>query len=289
MPELPEVETVRQGLLPIVKKKIIIKLDQRRPDLRWTLPKNMSSRLENTKICNISRRSKYLLFQLSSGETLIVHLGMSGRLLVLHDIEQTTTEVGSFNFKTHKYDKHDHIVMYLDSGIRVVYNDPRRFGAMDLISTLNLDNHKWLKKLGPEPLGNYFFADYLFEKLQKRKSSIKTSLMDQKIIAGLGNIYVLEVLWLCKIAPSRSANDVKMIEVERLIVAIRNVLARAIKAGGTSLQDFRRVGGEVGYFQQSLQVYGRHKQQCKNIDCLGTIQRVKQLGRMSYYCDQCQK
>ena len=176
----------------------------------------------------------------------------------------------------------------MDSGVRIVYNDPRRFGAIDLISTNFIKNHKWLKNLGPEPLGNKFSAYYLYEKLQKRNSSIKVALMDQKLVAGLGNIYVLEALWLTKISPLRKANDVGKCEVELLTTSIRRVLNLAIKSGGTSLQDFRQVGGEIGYFQQSLHVYGCLDEKCKNIDCFGTIQRVKQSGRTSYYCDSCQ-
>ena len=289
MPELPEVETVRQGLIPVMTEKVIVEFEQRRQDLRWRLPQNMAKRIKNSKIVNVLRRSKYLIISLSSGEALIVHLGMSGRLLVLKGLDDTTTEIGKFNFKTHKHGKHDHIIIYLDSGVRIVYNDPRRFGAMDLIPTLKLNSHKWLKNLGPEPLGNGFSSDYLYGKLQNRKSSVKTTLMDQKIVAGLGNIYVLEALWFSGISPLRRANNVRKYEVEALTAAIKNVLTLAIKAGGTSLQDFRQVGGEIGYFQQSLNVYGFVDHKCKNIDCLGTIQTVKQLGRTSYYCNICQK
>ena len=289
MPELPEVETVRQGLLPIMREMRIVKLDQRRLDLRWPLPEDMPSRLESAKILNVLRRSKYLLFSLSTAETLIVHLGMSGRLLVLKSLNQTTTALGNFNFNTHKFDKHDHIIMYLESDVRIVYNDPRRFGAMDLISTLEINNHKWLQNLGPEPLGDEFSSDYLYQMLQKRKSSVKAALMDQSLVAGLGNIYVLEALWLSGISPLREAKKILKTEVEILIVSIKNVLSSAIDAGGTSLQDFRQVGGELGYFQQRLHIYGRADQKCKNKDCVGFVQRVKQLGRTSYYCDRCQK
>ena len=289
MPELPEVETVRQGLLPIMREMRIVKLDQRRLDLRWPLPEDMPSRLESAKILNVLRRSKYLLFSLSTAETLIVHLGMSGRLLVLKSLNQTTTALGNFNFNTHKFDKHDHIIMYLESDVRIVYNDPRRFGAMDLISTLEINNHKWLQNLGPEPLGDEFSSDYLYQMLQKRKSSVKAALMDQSLVAGLGNIYVLEALWLSGISPLREAKKILKTEVEILIVSIKNVLSSAIDAGGTSLQDFRQVGGELGYFQQRLHIYGRAVQICKNKECVGFVQRVKQLGRTSYYCDRCQK
>ena len=289
MPELPEVETVRRGLIPVMNNKIIVMLDQRRPDLRWPLPKNMSKRLKNVKIENIERRSKYLLFKLSSQETLIIHLGMSGRLLALRDVDDTTTKIGNFNFNIHKVDKHDHVIIYLEEGTRIVYNDPRRFGAMDLVPTFQISNHKWFANLGPEPLGNEFSSVYLYLKLQKRKSSIKSALMDQKLVAGLGNIYVLESLWLSGISPIRKAHQVKQTETEELTAAIRSVLVAAIDSGGTSLQDFRQVGGELGYFKQSLNVYGRTDEKCISKDCFGTIRRIKQAGRTSYYCDHCQK
>ena len=285
MPELPEVETVRRGLIPVMYNKKIVSLHQRRPDLRWPLPKNMPKRLKNVKVEDIARRSKYLLLQLSSEETLIIHLGMSGRLLVLREIGETTTRLGNFNSNTHKIDKHDHIIMNLEGGIRVVYNDPRRFGAMDLAPTIQINSHKWFVNLGPEPLGNEFSSDYLFIKLQKRKSSVKTALMDQKLVAGLGNIYVLEALWRCGISPLRECNKIKQSEVEELTAAIRLVLKAAIDSG----QDFRQVGGELGYFKQSLNVYGCSDQKCASSFCSGTIRRVKQSGRTSYYCDSCQK
>ena len=289
MPELPEVETVRRGLIPVMINKTIVKLDQRRPDLRWSLPANMPKRLENVVIEDAGRRSKFLLLKLSSQETLIIHLGMSGRLLAERDVDETITELGNFNFDTHKIHKHDHIIIHLEGGMRVVYNDPRRFGAMDLASTLQINSHKWFANLGPEPLGNKFSSVYLYLKLQKKSSSIKAALMDQNLVSGLGNIYVLESLWLSGISPIRIANTIKKSEAEELTVAIRSVLMAAIDSGGTSLQDFRQVGGELGYFKQSLSVYGRFDQKCIGKDCLGIIRRVKQSGRTSYYCDKCQK
>ena len=288
MPELPEVEIVRQGLIQFMTGKRIVQFEQRRSDLRWPLPKNMPERIANSKVLNILRRSKYLLINLSSQETMIIHLGMSGRLLVLKDEDETTTNIGNFNFSTHQYGKHDHVIIYLECGVRIVYNDPRRFGAIDLISTKEIFNHKWLKNLGPEPLGNDFYSDHFYKNLKKRKSSIKMAIMDQGLIAGLGNIYALESLWHSRISPLRKACDVEKVEAETLAIAIKNVLSLAIEAGGTSLQDFRHVGGEVGYFQQSLEVYGCLNQQCANSDCLGIIQRVKQSGRTSYYCNNCQ-
>ena len=288
MPELPEVETVRRGLVPVMNNKKILRLDQRRPDLRWALPKNMPMRLKNVKIDAIGRRSKYLLLKLSSEETLIIHLGMSGRLLVLRDVNETTTQLGNFNSNTHKADKHDHVIIHLDGGIRVVYNDPRRFGAMDLVPTVKINSHKWFINLGPEPLGNEFSSAYLHSKLQRKKSSIKVALMDQNLVAGLGNIYVLEALWLSGISPLRKAYEIQQGEVEELALSIRLVLKAAIDSGGTSLQDFRQVGGELGYFKQRLKVYGRTDDKCVRNHCRGMIRKVKQSGRTSYYCDRCQ-
>ena len=289
MPELPEVEIVRQGLIPFVNEKEIQKVEQRRPDLRWPLPSDMKVRLVNVKIQNILRRSKYILFNLSSDETMLVHLGMSGRLLVIKDKEDNKEQSGIFKFNPCKINKHDHVIIHLYPDIRIVYNDPRRFGAIDIAPTKHIYDHKWLKNLGPEPLGNEFSSDYLFKKLKNRKSSVKAALMDQTVVAGLGNIYVLEALWLSKVSPLRLAGSLGRREVECLTASIIKVLLAAIKAGGTSLQDFRNVGGEIGYFQQSLNVYDCFDQKCKNRDCSGTIQRVKQLGRTSYYCNSCQK
>ena len=289
MPELPEVETVLRGLIPVMNNKYIVWLDQRRPDLRWPLPKNMERRLKNVKIENITRRSKYLLFKLSSDATLIIHLGMSGRLLAFHDINKKITKIGNVIFNTHEIEKHDHIIIYLEGGTRVVYNDPRRFGAMDLARTAQINSHKWLANLGPEPLSNEFSSNYFYHKLQQKKSAIKSVLMDQNLVAGLGNIYALESLWLSGISPFRKAQKIKRSETEELTLSIRSVLKAAIDSGGTSLQDFRQVGGQLGYFKQSLNVYGRSDQECKRSDCSGTIRSTKQSGRTSYYCDGCQK
>ena len=289
MPELPEVEIVKLGLISIVNGKLIQKVDQRRPDLRWPLPHDLKVRLVDAKIQNISRRSKYILFNLSSNDTLLVHLGMSGRLLVVKDKENKKRAPKIFKFNPNTVHKHDHVIIHLDSDIKIVYNDPRRFGAMDIAPTEQLKRHRWLKNLGPEPLGNEFSSEYLFEKLKKRRSSVKAALMDQTLIAGLGNIYVLEALWLAKISPLRLADSLQGFEADHLRASIIKVLNSAIKAGGTSLQDFRHVGGEIGYFQRNLNVYDCFDQKCKNRDCFGTIQRVKQSGRTSFYCDGCQK
>jgi formamidopyrimidine-DNA glycosylase len=197
--------------------------------------------------------------------------------------------MGNFHFNTYEIEKHDHIIIYLEGGTRVVYNDPRRFGAMDLTRTTDISSHKWFANLGPEPLSNAFSSNYLYHKLQQKKSAIKSALMDQNLVAGLGNIYALESLWLSGISPFRKAQKIKQSDAEELTLAIRSVLKAAIESGGTSLQDFRQVAGELGYFKQSLKVYGRSDQECNRSECSGTIRSAKQSGRTSYYCDRCQK
>ena len=288
MPELPEVETVRLGLIPVVNNKTIVDFEQRRLDLRWPLPENMPGRLKGLKVVNIDRRSKYLLLELNSGETLIIHLGMSGRLLLLKDGDKAFSNTANLRFRTHKSEKHDHIVIYIKGGSRLVYNDPRRFGAMDLFETNRIKEHKWLVNLGPEPMSNQFSPEFLINKLKRRKSSIKSALMDQKVIAGLGNIYVSESLWEAGISPKRNTRNISKVKIDELVFSIRKVLREAIALGGTSLKDFRTVGGDLGYFQNRLKVYGRIGEECVKSDCFGQIQTIKQSGRVSYYCNSCQ-
>ncbi len=288
MPELPEVETVRLGLIPIVSRKRIISCEQRRLDLRWPLPDRMSQRLKGVSVTRISRRSKYLLLELNNLETLIIHLGMSGRLLVFKEMTQESQNLVNLNFKSRSTEKHDHIIFNLEGGIRIVYNDPRRFGAMDLFETERIMNHKWLVHLGPEPMSEEFSSDFLYRKLRQRQSSIKAALMDQKLVAGLGNIYVLESLWAAGISPKRIANKLGKIKVEELAVQIRKVLKKAISLGGTSLKDFRQVDGNLGYFVNKLNVYGREGKDCLKFECSGKIKSIKQNNRASYYCNRCQ-
>ncbi len=289
MPELPEVETVKLGLSPVMSGQKIVFCEQRRLNLRWQLPENMAERISGCRVISLERRSKYLLINLDSYETLLVHLGMSGRLLVLNDYSHTTTELAKFNHKTHGNGRHDHVIFTMESGKRVIYNDPRRFGAMDLVDTIKLQSHPWIFNLGPEPLGEDFSAVYLFEKFRKRKSTVKSALMDQKIIAGLGNIYVLEALWKAGISPRCKASKLSYRRVQKLANAIIEILNYAIQLGGSSLQDFRNVGGDLGYFQNKLNVYGRETDLCRKEDCSGIIKRIKQLGRSSFYCTKCQR
>lgn len=277
MPELPEVETVRQGLIPVMEGGTITKADIRRPDLRWPFPENMAARLTGQKVLHLGRRSKYILVDLSSGETLLIHLGMSGRMLIQRADEITPPE------------KHDHVIFDMESGVRIVFNDTRRFGAMDLCATGNLAQHKFLVQLGPEPLGNEFSESYLKDRLKTRAAPIKSALLDQKLVAGLGNIYVCEALWRSGISPLRKSNTLKPREVGRLYPVIRDVLRDAIAAGGSSLKDFRQTDGELGYFQHSFAVYGHEDNPCRTPDCKGKIDRIVQSGRSTFFCPKCQR
>lgn len=283
MPELPEVETVRRGLAPVMEGTRIAKADVNRPNLRWPFPYQMSERLTGAKIERLRRRSKYILADLDTGESLLIHLGMSGRMLI------SGAKIGQFTHDHPPAEKHDHVVFHMENGARVTFNDPRRFGAMDLLDTKTADSHKLLSSIGPEPLGNNFDEAYLIEVLKTKGSPIKTALLDQSVVAGLGNIYVCETLYRAHIAPSRKANKISKPRVASLVPIIRQVLSDAIKAGGSSLKDFRQAGGDLGYFQHSFDVYGREGEPCKTVDCGNTIKRIVQSGRSSFYCPSCQR
>ncbi|MFO1143104.1 MAG: bifunctional DNA-formamidopyrimidine glycosylase/DNA-(apurinic or apyrimidinic site) lyase [Amaricoccus sp.] len=281
MPELPEVETVRRGLEPVLAGRRIAAAEVRRPDLRWPFPKGLAKRLRGRRVEALRRRSKYLLADLDGGETLIVHLGMSGRLLV------SGAPVGTFHHPHPAPEKHDHVVLDVEGGARVTLNDARRFGAVDLWPTDRLEEHRLLAGLGPEPLGNAFDGAYLAGRLAGRRTPVKAVLSDQRVVAGLGNIYVCEALWRARISPLRLAGDVTTEEAEALVRAVRAVLEDAISAGGSSLKDYRRADGELGYFQHSFAVYGRAGEDCPRGD--GVIARVVQSGRSSFLCPACQR
>ncbi|MBT8153240.1 bifunctional DNA-formamidopyrimidine glycosylase/DNA-(apurinic or apyrimidinic site) lyase [Epibacterium ulvae] len=283
MPELPEVETVMRGLAPSMEGAVISTAQINRPDLRWPFPDNMSERLTGARVLALRRRSKYILAELDRGETLLVHLGMSGRMTVSGD------PLGQFVHDHPAHQKHDHVVFDMDNGARVTFNDPRRFGAMDLIATDGVEDHKLLAVLGPEPLGNSFDENYLIEALKTRNTPIKSALLDQGIIAGLGNIYVCETLFRCEISPKRKARELAKTQIASLVPVIREVLQGAIKAGGSSLKDFRQANGELGYFQHSFDVYGREGEPCRREKCEGEITRMTQSGRSTFYCSQCQR
>lgn len=283
MPELPEVETVKRGLTPAMEGVVIAQADVNRPDLRWPFPSGMSERLTGRRVERLRRRSKYILADLDSGETLLIHLGMSGRMLISGD------PLGQFVHDHPAPEKHDHVVLHMANGARITFNDPRRFGAMDLLETTKADAHKLLAALGPEPLGNAFNDSHLIAAFKNKNSPIKSVLLDQRIVSGLGNIYVCEALFRAKIHPSRKAGRIGKERVQQLVPIIREVLNDAIAAGGSSLRDFRQADGELGYFQHSFDVYGREDEECRAPHCRGVIRRIVQSGRSSFYCPTCQR
>jgi len=283
VPELPEVETVRRGLLPVMEGKVITKADIRRPDLRWPFPERMTERLTGKTVNALRRRSKYILVDLSSGETLIIHLGMSGRMLI------SGAQVGRLHHDHPAPEKHDHVVLDMSNGARITFNDARRFGAMDLAPTETVEQHWLLDKLGPEPLGNGFNESYLAERLKGRNTPIKSALLDQRIVSGLGNIYVCEALYRARISPKRKAGALSNARVRALVPIIRQVLSDAIDAGGSSLKDYRQADGELGYFQHSFDVYDREHAPCRTSECENSVTRIVQSGRSSFYCAQCQR
>jgi formamidopyrimidine-DNA glycosylase len=282
MPELPEVETVRRGLLPVLEGAVIARAEVNRPDLRWPLPDRMADRLTGRRVVALRRRSKYILADLDSAETLLVHLGMSGRMLI------SGAQLGTFYHDHPAPQKHDHVVLHMANGARVTFNDARRFGAMDLMPTATAEAHPLLAGLGPEPFGNDFNEPYLAARLQGRRTPIKAALLDQRIVAGLGNIYVAETLYRARISPLRLAGDLSEVQAHGLVPIIREVLAEAIEAGGSSLRDFRQANGELGYFSKHFQVYDREGDPCETPGCNGTIARTVQSGRSSFWCPSCQ-
>ena len=279
MPELPEVETVRRGLLPVMEGRRILAATVNRPDLRWPLPERLAARITGRRVERLRRRSKYILADLEGEETLLLHLGMSGRMLV------SGGPLGEFHHPVPAADKHDHIVLEMEGGARVTFNDARRFGMVDLVATAGAEAHRLLAGLGPEPLGNGFDEAYLAARL-KGRAPIKAALLDQRIVAGLGNIYVSEALFRAGIAPGRAAGSLSGAEVARLVPAIRMVLEEAIAAGGSSLRDYRQADGELGYFQHSFRVYDRAGQPCPT--CGTPVARLVQQGRSSFWCPVCQ-
>jgi formamidopyrimidine-DNA glycosylase len=292
MPELPEVETVRRGLKPAMLGARIDKVELRRPDIRFPFPASFAKRLSGKRILDVGRRAKYLLFDLDSGETLIAHLGMSGSFRIE---TATVTTPGEFFYERSKDPKHDHVVLTLDNGSVVVYNDPRRFGFMDLAATGALADHPRLKGLGAEPLAPDFDARRLAGLFAGARTSLKAGLLDQKRIAGLGNIYVCEALFRARLLPSREAGILADARggptraAAAVVEAIRNVLEEAIEAGGSTLRDHRQANGELGYFQHVFKVYDREGQRCVRERCRGVVARTVQGGRSTFYCAICQR
>lgn len=280
MPELPEVETVRRGLVPAMEGRRIAHVTLNRPDLRWPLPENMAARLEGARVERLRRRSKYILADLDTGESLLIHLGMSGRMLV------SGIMLGDYHFEHPAPEKHDHVVLDMEGGARVTFNDARRFGAMDLVRTDREAAHWLLAGLGPEPLGNDFSEAYLISRLHERKSPVKTVLLDQHVVAGLGNIYVNEVLFRAGIDPRRQAARIAAKRIGQIVPLVREVLSEAIEAGGSSLRDHRQASGKLGYFQHTFRVYDREGEPCPV--CGTPIRRIVQSGRSSFFCPSCQ-
>ena len=271
MPELPEVETVCRGLRPKLEGRVLARGVQRRPDLRFPLPPDFAARLTGRCVRAVERRGKFILVRLDNGCVLIAHLGMSGRML-LHD--GAVPPPGP----------HDHIDLVTDAGCTVRFCDPRRFGLMDLASENALGEHPLLRHMGPEPLSPDFTAAVLGTALAGRRTPIKAALLDQRIVAGLGNIYVSEALFRAGISPRRSAHTVPGRRAERLVPGIKAVLAEAISAGGSSLRDYVQADGALGYFQHRWQVYGREGEPCRHDGCAGSVRRITQAGRSTFYC-----
>lgn len=281
MPELPEVETVCRGISPALVGATIAKIDVRQAKLRLPVPKNLRDIITGQKIERVRRRAKYILIDFENGHHGLVHLGMSGCFRVYNADEQKPG-----------LEKHDHIIIDTSAGARLIYNDPRKFGFFDLIEPGQEDSHNFLCKLGVEPLGNHLNAVYLADKFKGKKAPIKQALLDQSIIAGLGNIYVAEVLYLSGINPTLKAGSISKKRLEALCSAVRGVISAAIEAGGSSLKDFSNTKGELGYFQHNFKVYNQENNPCSQAGsqkgCGGTIHRIVQSGRSTYYCPKCQ-
>jgi formamidopyrimidine-DNA glycosylase len=293
MPELPEVETVRRGLQPAMEGSKIVKAEARRKDLRFPFQKDFVARLEGQTVTGLGRRAKYLMADLTSGDVLLMHLGMSGSFRVLKDDGKTAP--GHFHHPRGEDRAHDHVIFHMSSGAAVIFNDPRRFGYMKIIARNALEHEPLLRGLGPEPLGNEFDAAMLARSCANKKTSLKAALLDQRVVAGLGNIYVCEALFRAHLSPRRLAATLATKKGEptdharRLFSAIHAVLNQAIMAGGSSLRDHRQTTGELGYFQHSFQVYDREGEKCQTEGCRGIVRRFTQNGRSTFWCPKCQK
>ncbi len=285
MPELPEVETVRRGLARTFEGGRIDRVEARRADLRFPFPERFAQRLEGRRVLALTRRAKYLLAALDSGETLTMHMGMSGSFRIEDGAVATP---GEFYYERSKAPAHDHVVFNFESGARVVYNDPRRFGYMTLIRTAELAADPLFRDLGVEPLSEAFDAARLVELLAGARTPLKSALLDQRRIAGLGNIYVCEALHRARLSPLREAGSLPRAKAKGLRQAIRAVLEDAIEAGGSTLRDHRQTDGALGYFQHSFEVYDREGAACRHARCKGTIARIVQTGRSTFYCPICQ-
>jgi formamidopyrimidine-DNA glycosylase len=301
MPELPEVETVRRGLQPVMEGAKILKAEARRADLRFPFQPDFVKRLQGQTVTGLGRRAKYLMADLASGDVLLMHLGMSGSFRVIKPDDEKSP--GEFHDPRGKDSAHDHVLFRMSSGADIVFNDPRRFGYMKVIPRNALEEEPLLRGLGPEPLGNEFDATMLAHACAGKKTSLKAALLDQRVVAGLGNIYVCEALFRAHLSPRRQAATLATKagqrkgvaggeptdHARRLVAAIHAVLNDAIKAGGSSLRDHRQTTGELGYFQHSFKVYDREGEPCKTEGCSGIVRRFTQNGRSTFWCPKCQK
>ena len=293
MRELPEVETVRRGLQPAMEGAKIVHAEARRKDLRFPFQKDFVARLEGQTVTGLGRRAKYLMADLASGDVLLMHLGMSGSFRVVADGGNSAP--GKFHHPRSEDRAHDHVVFHMSSGATVIFNDPRRFGYMKIFARDKIDDEPLLQGLGPEPLGNEFDAAMLARACANKKTSLKAALLDQRVVAGLGNIYVCEALYRAQLSPRRLAATLATKKTEptdhakRLVNSIHSVLNQAIKAGGSSISDHRQTSGELGYFQHSFQVYDREGEKCQTAGCGGIVRRFTQNGRSTFWCPKCQK
>ncbi len=286
MPELPEVETVRRGLAPAMEGRRIAEVTVRRRRLRRELPDDFEARLEGRRVLGLGRRGKYLLGRLEGGDVWLAHLGMSGRLVI--ETDAARRKPGEFHHRAPAARRHDHVILAMEDGTRVIFNDPRRFGLMDVVAGEALDRHPLLRDMGPEPLGNEFSPAFLLARCRGRHRAIKEILLDQKTVAGIGNIYACEALWRARIHPLLPGTGLDMAMAAALVGAIRDVLAEAIAAGGSSLRDYRKADGRLGYFQHAFRVYDREGAPCSRQECSGKIERIRQGGRSSFLCPLCQ-
>jgi formamidopyrimidine-DNA glycosylase len=283
MPELPEVETVRRGLQPHLEGARLVRVQQNRPDLRFPLPQDFAHRLTGARVLSLDRRAKYLRAPLDTGETLVVHLGMTGRFLV------EDGQPGRFVHPAGDDPKHTHVVLHTEAGATVSFNDARRFGYMDLIPTEALERHPWFAGLGPEPLDPAFGPHVLADGFAGRRQSVKATLLDQRVVAGLGNIYVCEALHRAGIHPETQAGEIGAAKLKTLAAAVVSVLEAAVEAGGSTLRDYRNAEGSLGYFQHAFRVYGREDDPCLTPRCRGVVRRLVQSGRSTFFCTTCQK
>ncbi|PWW00141.1 DNA-(apurinic or apyrimidinic site) lyase [Hoeflea marina] len=296
MPELPEVETVRRGLQPVLEGARLVRVEQRRKDLRFPFPERFAQRLEGRTVTALGRRAKYLMADLDDGEVLIAHLGMSGSFRV-EAAEGAALAPGIFHHERSKNSVHDHVVMHVEGPAgpaRIIYNDPRRFGYMDLIPRRDIETHPWFAGIGVEPTGNSLSAAHLAERFVGKRAPLKAALLDQRIIAGLGNIYVCEAMWRAGLSPERPVGNLvgksgrPKAGLDRLVVAVHEVINEAIAAGGSSLRDHIQTDGTLGYFQHRFSVYDREGEACRRPGCGATVLRIVQSGRSTFHCPRCQ-